>query len=95
MGWDDNGLPTEKRVQNYYGVRGDASLPYDPDYQPPHHGRRAGQDVKDASNQSPSAARNFIELCDELTVEDEEAFEALWRRLGAVGRLGHHVPHDR
>ena len=28
MGWDDNGLPTERRVQNYYGVRGDASLPY-------------------------------------------------------------------
>src|SRR3954471_14622514 len=21
MGWDDNGLPTERRVQNYYGVR--------------------------------------------------------------------------
>ncbi|MCT6901038.1 MAG: valine--tRNA ligase, partial [Bifidobacterium sp.] len=20
MGWDDNGLPTERRVQNYYGV---------------------------------------------------------------------------
>ena len=23
MGWDDNGLPTERRVQNYYGVRCD------------------------------------------------------------------------
>ena len=30
MGWDDNGLPTERRVQNYYGVRCDPSLPYDP-----------------------------------------------------------------
>ena len=20
LGWDDNGLPTERRVQNYYGV---------------------------------------------------------------------------
>ena len=29
MGWDDNGLPTERRVQNYYGVRCDPSLPYD------------------------------------------------------------------
>ncbi len=28
MGWDDNGLPTERRVQNYYGVRCDPSLPY-------------------------------------------------------------------
>ena len=25
MGWDDNGLPTERRVQNYYGVRCDPS----------------------------------------------------------------------
>src|SRR5258708_38263984 len=30
MGWDDNGLPTERRVQNYYVVRCDPSLPYDP-----------------------------------------------------------------
>ncbi len=30
MGWDDNGLPTERRVQNYFGVRCDPSLPYDP-----------------------------------------------------------------
>ena len=29
MGWDDNGLPTERRVQNYFGVRCDPSLPYD------------------------------------------------------------------
>ncbi len=35
MGWDDNGLPTERRVQNYYGVRCDPSLPYDPGFQPP------------------------------------------------------------
>src|SRR6058998_3031417 len=35
MGWDDNGLPTERRVQNYFGVRCDPSLPYDPAYSPP------------------------------------------------------------
>ena len=35
MGWDDNGLPTERRVQNYYGVRCDPSLPYDPAFAPP------------------------------------------------------------
>ena len=28
MGWDDNGLPTERRVQNFFGVRCDPSLPY-------------------------------------------------------------------
>ncbi|HET9271002.1 MAG TPA: class I tRNA ligase family protein, partial [Vicinamibacterales bacterium] len=35
MGWDDNGLPTERRVQNYYGVRCEPSLPYDPAFAPP------------------------------------------------------------
>ena len=35
IGWDDNGLPTERRVQNYYGVRCDPSVPYDPDFAPP------------------------------------------------------------
>src|SRR5271154_5588273 len=35
MGWDDNGLATERRVQNHYGVRCDPSVPYDPDFTPP------------------------------------------------------------
>ena len=35
IGWDDNGLPTERRVQNFYGVRCDPSVPYDPDFTPP------------------------------------------------------------
>lgn len=78
IGWDDNGLPTEKRVQNYYGVRGDASLPYIPG-QPPHRGRRRA--IK-AANQIAISRQNFIELCDVLTVLDEEAFEALFRRMG-------------
>ena len=30
MGWDDNGLPTERRVQNYFHVRCDARAPYEP-----------------------------------------------------------------
>jgi valyl-tRNA synthetase len=73
MGWDDNGLPTERRVQNYYGVRCDPSLPYDPSFQPP-----------DKPPKQPiSVSRpNFIELCNRLTVEDEKAFEHLWRYLG-------------
>ena len=82
MGWDDNGLPTEKRVQNYYGVRGDATLPYVEGYRPRYHGDMPAKDVKDAAKQEAISRRNFIELCDERTVEDEKAFEALWRRLG-------------
>ena len=40
MGWDDNGLPTERRVQNYYGVRCDPTSPYDADWQPPANAMR-------------------------------------------------------
>ena len=74
MGWDDNGLPTERRVQNYYGVRCDPSLPYDPAFEPPAE--------PDAKRQIPISRKNFIELCESLTLEDEVVFEDLWRRMG-------------
>src|SRR5690606_24822322 len=35
-----------------------------------------------AADQIPVSRRNFIELCETLTVEDEKQYEALWRRLG-------------
>ncbi|HET7489227.1 MAG TPA: valine--tRNA ligase [Acidimicrobiales bacterium] len=73
IGWDDNGLPTERRVQNYYGVRCDPSLHYDPDLVPP--GSAAKQQV-------PVSRPNFVALCHALTAEDEQAFERLFRRLG-------------
>ncbi len=73
MGWDDNGLPTERRVQTYFGVRCDPSLPYDPDFEPP---EEPGKD--DIAISRP----NFIALCHQLTAQDEKAFEALWRRIG-------------
>jgi valyl-tRNA synthetase len=74
MGWDDNGLPTERRVENYFGVRCDTSLPYDPSFSPP-----AKPDPKSKVGVSRA---NFVELCTTLTVEDERAFEELWRRVG-------------
>ena len=80
MGWDDNGLPTERRVQNYYGVRCDPSLPYEPGFTPPHSGGD-GHSIKSA-DQLPISRRNFVELCETLTLEDEARFEALWRHLG-------------
>ena len=55
MGWDDNGLPTERRVQNYYGVRCDPSLPYDPEFEPPE---------TPGKQQIPVGRRNFVELCE-------------------------------
>ena len=80
MGWDDNGLPTERRVQNYFGVRVDATLPSDPDVEPPHVGGD-GKSIK-ARDQKPISRKNFVELCERLTQEDEAQFEALWRYLG-------------
>ncbi|MDN4475851.1 valine--tRNA ligase [Demequina sp. SYSU T00192] len=80
MGWDDNGLPTERRVQNYYGVRCDPTLPYVEGYEPPHEGGE-GKSIK-AADQQPISRRNFVELCERLTAEDEKQFEALWRHLG-------------
>jgi valyl-tRNA synthetase len=73
MGWDDNGLPTERRVQNYYGVRCDPSLPYDASFVVPDK----------PGKQTVSVSRpNFIELCARLTREDEKVFESLWKHLG-------------
>ncbi|QOR48334.1 valine--tRNA ligase [Trueperella pecoris] len=80
MGWDDNGLPTERRVQNYFGVRCDPSLPYEEGFVPPHDGGD-GKSIKYA-DQKPISRRNFIELCWKLTEDDEKQFEALWRHLG-------------
>ena len=80
MGWDDNGLPTERRVQNYYGVRCDPTLPYDADFTPPFEG--GDNKASKAADQLPISRRNFIELCERLTVEDEKQFEDLWRTLG-------------
>jgi valyl-tRNA synthetase len=73
IGWDDNGLPTERRVQNYFGVRCDPSLPYDPSFVPPD---------KPGKQQIPVSRRNFVELCNRLTEIDEKAFEDVWRRVG-------------
>ena len=80
MGWDDNGLPTERRVQNYFGVRCEPSLPYDPDFAAP-------DDAGDPTaikkrGEIDISRRNFIDLCHVLTAEDERAFETLFRRLG-------------
>ncbi|MCY7413288.1 MAG: valine--tRNA ligase [Salinibacterium sp.] len=80
MGWDDNGLPTERRVQNYYGVRCDPTLPYEASFTPPQQGGE-GTSGK-AADQLPVSRRNFVELCEKLTAEDEIQFEDLWRQLG-------------
>jgi valyl-tRNA synthetase len=73
MGWDDNGLPTERRVENFFGVRCDPSLPYVPDFEPP---------AKPSDKKISISRKNFVELCIRLTTTDEEVFKELWQRLG-------------
>jgi valyl-tRNA synthetase len=77
IGWDDNGLATERRVQNFYGVRCDPAQSYDPDFTPPYRG-----DVPRGADQVPISRPNFVSLCHELTATDETVFEEVFRRLG-------------
>jgi valyl-tRNA synthetase len=77
MGWDDNGLPTERRVQNYYGVRCDPTQHYVEGFEPPFRG-----DPPKNHHAVPISRPNFLELCDELVELDEQIFEALLKRLG-------------
>ncbi|MDJ0316008.1 valine--tRNA ligase [Arthrobacter antibioticus] len=76
MGWDDNGLPTERRVQNFYGVRCDPKISYEPGYQPP------ATPAKNQRDFDVISRKNFIELCEVLAVEDEKVFEHLFQTLG-------------
>ncbi len=77
MGWDDNGLPTERRVQNYFHVRCDPHAPFEEvlEIEPASAKQRK-------SHPRLVSRPNFIELCERVTVEDEKAFEGLFRRLG-------------
>jgi len=77
IGWDDNGLATERRVQNVTGVRCDPSLPHDPSFTAPFNG-----DVPKDHRAIPVSRPNFVELCREVTHLDEQVFEELFRRLG-------------
>ena len=92
MGWDDNGLPTERRVQNYFGIRCDPTLAEEVSL-----GEDAARDDADgkqgdsrgvgkkkkSSSRIISVPRSqFIDLCEQLCAEDEVAFENLFQTLG-------------
>ncbi len=73
MGWDDNGLPTERRVENVFNVRCNPTLPYDPQLELDFN--REGETLS-------VSRRNFIELCDAVVTQDEVRFKEIWQRLG-------------
>jgi valyl-tRNA synthetase len=79
VGWDDNGLPTERRVQLYFGVRCDPALPYQGDLTPP---VRGNERELTPAELLPISRRNFAELCRERTQADEQAYAEAWQRLG-------------
>lgn len=75
IGWDDNGLPTERRVQNYYNIACNPSIPYDKDFKPVHNPKNEGK-------RQEVSRQNFIEACEELTAMDEKAFEDIFHHIG-------------
>jgi len=74
MGWDDNGLPTERRVQNVFEITCNPHLPYQANWTPTLANKE--------SKREEVSRQNFIEACEVLTQKDEEAFESMWRQLG-------------
>lgn len=78
MGWDDNGLPTERRVQNFFHVRVDVNQPYETGLTMP----QATAEESKAKPPKTVSRPNFIELCHQVTKTDEKVFMALWQRLG-------------
>jgi valyl-tRNA synthetase len=75
MGWDDNGLNVERRVQILTGTRCDPSLPYDPDFRRP-------EKVSKKDRPIPVSRPNFVELCGEVVEQLEQGYFDLWSNVG-------------
>jgi valyl-tRNA synthetase len=75
MGWDDNGLNVERRVQILTGTRVDPSLPYDPAFQPPSDSAKRDRPI-------PVSRPNFQELCGQVVEQLEQAYFELWSNVG-------------
>ena len=75
MGWDDNGLNVERRVQLVTGTIVDPTLPYDPDFQRP-------EKVDPKARPIPVSRPNFIELCEEVVPQFEAEYHDLWSNVG-------------
>jgi valyl-tRNA synthetase len=75
MGWDDNGLNVERRVQLMTGTIVDPTLPYDPSFVRP-----AKVDPK--ARAVPVSRPNFIELCEAVVPQFEAEYHDLWATVG-------------
>ena len=88
MGWDDNGLNVERRVQILTGTRCDPSLPYDPDF-------RAAREGEEGDRPIAVSRPNFVELCGEVVEQLEQTYFDLWSDLGLSVDWIHTLPHHR
>jgi valyl-tRNA synthetase len=75
MGWDDNGLNVERRVQLLTGTIVDPTLPYDPDLRRP-------EKVDPKARPTPISRPNFVELCEQVVPEFEQQYHDLWSDVG-------------
>ncbi len=75
MGWDDNGLNVERRVQLMTGTIVDPTLPYDPSFERP-------EKVDKKARPVPVSRPNFIELCEAVVPELERTYHDLWATVG-------------
>ena len=76
MGWDDNGLPTERRVQDFFNVI------CDPDEKSIDNIQEFVKKIDKKSNPVKVSRKNFIELCHIVTNEDEKVFKDLFMKIG-------------
>ena len=79
MGWDDNGLPTERRVQNYFHVRCEPGVPYEPGLRLPM--------ADDAARKAPPRKVSRAQLHRALPGADRGGREGLQGALAAPGPL--------
>lgn len=78
IGWDDNGLPTERRVQNLYGISCNPRAPHDPEWEPVELSKKE----LEKQGKREVSRENFLKACQKQTQIDEKKYEDLWKRLG-------------
>ena len=92
MGWDDNGLPTERRVQNLLPR---ALRPCARRTSPGLRSSRPGERQRKKDRRALVSRPNFIELCHQLTARGREGVRGPVAPHRALGRLAPDVRDHR
>jgi len=85
MGFDDNGLPTEKRIQNLYGIQCDPKKDYDKSLSLERLKAKATEQKEKALRKTlsyyPVSRKNFLEICHHQVLQDEKKYKKLWNHI--------------